>query len=304
MAFPKTDDQKILERFMLLSIATAVATIALKLGAAILTGSVGFLSDALETVANLVAAIAGFIALRISAKPADKDHHFGHGKAEYVSALLEGAMIFVAAGMIVWTAGHRLFNPQPLEQAGLGLALSVAATVLNLAVGLLLIRAGRKHRSVALRADGEHLLTDVWTTVGVVVGIIAVYATGWYWLDPVIALAVGVNILWTGWGLLRDSVSSLLSESLPAEENAAIDKLLDALEREHHVDFTSRRTVASGRQRFVYLSMDVAPEWTVYASHAVADKVEDSLDELFSGVEVFIHVEPAGVEHRRTLRLR
>ncbi|WP_293773615.1 cation diffusion facilitator family transporter [uncultured Corynebacterium sp.] len=297
-------EQTVLERFMKLSIATAVATIALKMVAAWLTGSVGFLSDALESLVNLVAAVAGFVALRVAAKPADKDHHFGHGKAEYVSALLEGAMIFVAAGMIVWTGVDRLLHLQPLEQPGIGLLLSTVASVLNLIVGLALLRAGAKYRSATLNADGHHMLTDVWTSVGVLVGIAAVWLTGWLWLDPVIALAVGVNILWTGYKLLRESLSSLLSEALPKEENDMLDELLRELEAKESITFTDRRTVASGRQRFVYLAMDVNPEWSVKSSHDVADEIEVAVDEIFPGAEVFIHVEPAGVEHRRTLKLR
>ncbi|MCQ9330217.1 cation diffusion facilitator family transporter [Corynebacterium phoceense] len=297
-------EQTALERFMKLSIAAAVATILLKTLAAWLTGSVGFLSDALESIVNLVAAIAGFIALRVAVKPADKDHHFGHGKAEYVSALLEGALIFVAAGMILWSAAHRLIHLQPLEQPGLGLLLSTAASVLNLVVGLALLRAGKTYRSATLDADGKHLLTDVWTSVGVLVGIAAVWLTGWLWLDPVIALAVGINIMWTGYQLLRDSLSSLLSESLPVEENAALDELLARVAPAHGLTITQRRTVAFGRQRFIYLTADVDPTWTVLASHQAADALEDDVDGLFPGAEVFIHLEPAGVEHRRTLHMR
>lgn len=292
---------------MKLSIAAAVATILLKTLAAWLTGSVGFLSDALESIVNLVAAIAGFIALRVAVKPADKDHHFGHGKAEYVSALLEGALIFVAAGMILWSAANRLIHLQPLEQPGLGLLLSTAASVLNLVVGLALLRAGKIYRSATLDADGKHLLTDVWTSVGVLVGIAAVWLTGWLWLDPpVIALAVGINIMWTGYQLLRDSLSSLLSESLPVEENAALDELLARVAPPAHgLTITQRRTVAFGRQRFIYLTVDVDPTWTVLASHQAADALEDDVDGLFPpGAEVFIHLEPAGVEHRRTLHMR
>lgn len=273
-------EQTALERFMKLSIAAAVATILLKTLAAWLTGSVGFLSDALESIVNLVAAIAGFIALRIAVKPADKDHHFGHGKAEYVSALLEGALIFVAAGMILWSAANRLIHLQPLEQPGLGLLLSTAASVLNLVVGLALLRAGKTYRSATLDADGKHLLTDVWTSVGVLVGIAAVWLTGWLWLDPVIALAVGINIMWTGYQLLRDSLSSLLSESLPSEENAALDELLARVAPAHGLTITQRRTVAFGRQRFIYLTADVDPTWTVLASHHAADALEDDVDGL------------------------
>lgn len=197
-------EQLLLERFMKLSIATAVLTIVLKVLAAMLTGSVGFLSDALESGVNLVAAVVGFIALRIAAKPADANHQFGHGKAEYVSALVEGAMIFVAAALIIYTSALRLLNPQPLEQPGIGLALSTLASVLNLAVGLALLKAGKKYRSATLQADGHHLLTDVWTSVGVLVGIALVALTDWLWLDPMVAFAVGINILWTGYKLLKE----------------------------------------------------------------------------------------------------
>ena len=296
-------EQLLLERFMKLSIATAVLTIVLKALAAMLTGSVGFLSDALESGVNLVAAVVGFIALRIAAKPADANHQFGHGKAEYVSALVEGAMIFVAAALIIYTSALRLLNPQPLEQPGIGLALSTLASVLNLAVGLVLLKAGKKYRSATLRADGHHVLTDVWTSVGVLVGIALVALTDWLWLDPIVAFAVGINILWTGYKLLKESLSSLLSESLPKEEHAELDARLTELEEEFGVLFTSRRTIASGRQRLVYLTMDVPGEWTVLAAHDIADRIEDNIDELFSGAEVFIHVEPAGTVHRRILRM-
>lgn len=296
-------EQLLLERFMKLSIATAVATIALKIVAAAVTGSVGFLSDALESGVNLVAAVVGFVAIKIAAKPADANHQFGHGKAEYVSALVEGAMIFVAAAMIIYTAIRRLLEPQPLEQPGLGLLLSLVASLLNLGVGFLLVRAGKQHRSATLQADGKHLLTDVWTSVGVIVGIGAVTLTGWLWLDPIIAFAVGLNILWTGYKLLKESLSSLLSESLPKKEHGQLDALLNELEDHHQVSFTSRRTVAAGRQRLVYLTMDVPGEWTVLHSHTIADRIEDAIDDLFPGAEVFIHVEPAGTVHRRILRM-
>ena len=215
-----------------------MATIALKIVAAAVTGSVGFLSDALESGVNLVAAVVGFVAIKIAAKPADANHQFGHGKAEYVSALVEGAMIFVAAAMIIYTAIRRLLDPQPLEQPSLGLLLSLLASLLNLAVGLLLLRAGKKSRSATLQADGKHLLTDVWTSVGVLIGIAAVALTGWLWLDPVIAFAVGLNILWTGYKLLSESLSSLLSESLPKEEHARLDALLNELEERHDVELS------------------------------------------------------------------
>lgn len=277
---------------MWLAIAAAAATIVLKVLAAALTGSVGFLSDALESGVNLVAAVVGLVALRVAARPADASHHFGHGKAEYVSALVEGAMIFVAAALIIWSATQRLFDPQPLEQVGVGLVLTTAAAVLNLVVGLVLIRAGTRHRSVTLQADGQHLLTDVWTSVGVLIGIAAVAVTGWYWLDPVIALLVGANILWTGYRLLKKSLSGLLSASLPDDELEAIETVLRDFQVEHDVVFAAPRTVESGRDRYIYLVMGVPEVWSVAQAHVVADQLEARVAEALPGAGTFIHVEP------------
>lgn len=289
---PPRNEQKLLERFMILAILTAVATIALKVSAAVMTGSVGFLSDALESGVNLVAATVAFVALRIAAKPADANHPFGHGKSEYVSALVEGMMIFVAAAMIIYTSVERLFNPQPLEQVGIGLALTTLASVLNLVVGLLLIRAGKQHRSAALSADGQHLITDVWTTVGVLVGIGAVVLTGWLWLDPLIALAVGANIMWTGYRLLKESLSSLISAAMPVKDLRTLDNFLSEFEREHGVVFGLTRTVESGRDRYIHLIMGVPGPWSVDRSHDLAEELEVRVEELFPGAETIVHVEP------------
>lgn len=285
-------EQKIIERFLLLSIAAAIITIALKASAAILTGSVGFLSDALESGVNLIAAVVALIATRIAAKPADANHNFGHGKSEYVSALVEGAMIFVAAGMIIYTAVERLFNPAPLEEVGIGLALSVLATLVNLGVGVALIRAGKKYRSAALNADGHHLLTDVWTTVGVVVGIAAVALTGWTWLDPIIALVVGVNIMWTGYTLLKSSLSNLISEALPQKDVDVLNGVLKEFESKHGVTMTKVRTVASGRNRLIYLTMLVPGEWTVTYAHNLADLLEEEILKALPSSDSMIHTEP------------
>ncbi|QWQ85086.1 cation diffusion facilitator family transporter [Corynebacterium glutamicum] len=285
-------EQRLLERFMWLSIAAAVVTIGLKVSAAVITGSVGFLSDALESGVNLVAAVVGLVALKVAARPADHNHHFGHGKAEYVSALVEGAMIFVAAALIIVTSTQRLFDPQPLEQVGLGLVLTILASVLNLVVGLVLLRAGTRHRSATLSADGQHLLTDVWTSAGVLVGIAAVAMTGWYWLDPVIALAVGANILWTGYRLLRQALSGLLSVALPVEELEKLTTALVEFRGQHPVTFAQPRTVESGRHRHIYLVMGVPAHWSVAAAHDVADRLEEKVDEVFPGAEMFIHIEP------------
>lgn len=285
-------ESRLLERFMLLAIATAIVTIGLKVAAAAITGSVGFLADALESGVNLVAAVVGLIALRVAARPADHNHHFGHGKAEYVSALVEGVMILVAAGLIIFFSVPRLFDPQPLEQAGLGLALTALATVFNLVVGLALLRAGRRYRSATLSADGHHLLTDVWTSVGVLLGITAVALTGVYWLDPLIALVVGANILWTGYRLLKQSLAGLLSAAMPAEDMEQLSTALKEFSVAHGVMFAPARTVESGRHRHIYLVMGVPGSWAVSIAHDLADRLEAEVGELFPGAETFIHVEP------------
>ncbi|KOS53592.1 cation diffusion facilitator family transporter [Rhodococcus rhodochrous] len=299
MSVPESRQQqdRLLFRFMLLSLAAAVVTIVLKASAAWATGSVGFLSDALESGVNLVAAVVALIALRVAARPPDASHHFGHGKAEYVSALVEGAMIFVAATAIIWTAIERLISPVPLVQPGLGLALSTVASVINLGVGLTLLRVGRTHRSITLVADGKHLLTDVWTSAGVIVGIALVAVTGWEPLDPIVALAVGVNILWTGYRLLRGSVSGLLSAALPQHEQDQVNAVLDRFRAECPVEFAPLRTVESGRQRQVFVVVTVPGDWTVRTAHDMADRIEAAIDAVLPHTETFIHVEPAGPEN-------
>ena len=289
-----TGEDRLLFRFMLLSLAAAVVTIVLKVAAAVITGSVGFLSDAMESGVNLVAAVVALFALRVAARPSDASHHFGHGKAEYLSALVEGAMIFVAATAIVWTSIQRLLAPAPVTQPGIGLALSTLASLINLAVGLTLQRVGRAHRSMTLVADGKHLLTDVWTSVGVLVGIALVALTGWQPLDPIVALAVGVNILWTGFRLLRGSVSGLLSATLPEQERLQIDTVLERYRTGRGVGFAPLRTVESGRQRFVFVVLTVPPDWTVQAAHDMTEQLEADIDAILPGTETFVHVEPAG----------
>lgn len=289
---------RLLMRCMLLSVATALTTMALKAGAAWITGSVGLLSDALESGVNLVAAVVGVFALRAAAKPPDENHDFGHGKAEYLSAAVEGAMIFAAAAAIVWTSVQRLLQPQPLTELGLGLFLSAGSSVLNLAVGLLLLRVGRRHRSITLIADGKHLLTDVWTSVGVLVGIGLVALFGWYVLDPIVALLVGLNILRIGYGLVRESVVGLLDAALPADDVAQVQQVLDRY-RDESVTILPPRTRASGRQRFVYLTVRVPGDWTVRAGHDLLDRVEDDVRSALPGTTVFTHLEPIGKVARR-----
>lgn len=291
-------EQQILERFMWLSIAISVATIVLKMVAAWVTGSVGFLSDAIETVINFVAAVVGLWALKLSATPADKNHNFGHSKAEYFSAQVEGSLILVAAVAIIYTSIDRLLNPQPLEQLGIGLLFSVAAALLNAAAGYALVRAGKRYRSITLEADGKHLLTDVLTTVGVIVGMALVALTGWEILDPIVALLVGANILLTGYKLLRSAILSLLAEALPDEELAKLNDFLDDFAAENGVAFTSVRTAAFGRERLISLVMQVPGEWTVSYAHAHADEIEAGVANALGAAETIVHVEPMGYTTR------
>jgi cation diffusion facilitator family transporter len=288
---PATSGPVDLTRFAWLSIAAAVVTIALKSGAYLLTGSVGLLSDAAESGVNLVAAVVALTALRVAARPADANHHFGHGKAEYFSAGVEGLMIFVAAAAILYAAVDRLLRPRPLESLGIGLAISSVAAVVNGVVGVLLLRTGRSHRSSALEADGRHLLTDVWTSAGVIVGVFLVAVTGWQPLDPLVAIAVGLNILLTGYRLIRQSVVSLLDAALPEEDLNTIEAVLEGF-RSDEVVFAGLRTRASGRHRFATLTVQVPGDWTVDRGHRLADDVERALARALPDCDVQTHLEP------------
>ena len=280
-----------LTKFAWLSIAAAVVTITLKSGAYLLTGSVGLLSDAAESLVNLVAAVVALIALRVAARPADEKHNFGHGKAEYFSAGIEGLMIFVAAGVILVSSVQRFLHPAALESIGLGLAISTVATAVNWAVGLLLLRAGTAHRSVTLSADGKHLLTDVWTSVGVIIGVLLVGLTGWQRLDPIVAAIVGVNILVTGLRLVSQSVTSLLDAALPADDLARVASVLDRM-RTAEIDFADLRTRESGRHRFVSLTVLVPGAWSVEQAHDLADDVEAAIAKDLPDTAVQTHLEP------------
>jgi cation diffusion facilitator family transporter len=280
-----------LTRFAWLSIAAALVTIGLKSGAYLLTGSVGLLSDAAESLVNLVAAVIALIALHVASRPADDNHNFGHGKAEYFSAGIEGLMIFVAAGFILVTSVQRFLHPSALESVGLGLAISTLATAVNWSVGLLLLRAGAKHRSVTLSADGKHLLTDVWTSFGVIIGVLLVGLTGWQRLDPVVAAIVGVNILVTGFRLVAQSVTSLLDAAMPAADLARVSAVLDAM-RTADVEFTDVLTRESGRHRFVTVTVLVPGSWTVERGHTLADDVEVAITRELPDTDVQTHLEP------------
>lgn len=280
-----------LERYAWLSIAAALATITMKTGAWWVTGSVGLLADAAESIVNLVAAVAALVALRVAARAADDNHHFGHSKAEYFSAAIEGAMIFVAASFIIWQSIGRLLDPQPVERAGVGLAISVVASVVNGAVAWVLLRAGRRHRSITLRADGQHLLTDVWTSVGVVVGVLLVVLTGLDWLDPVVALLVGANIIWTGWRLVSESGRGLMDEALDPQVNARIANAL-ARHRTDEVDIHGLRTRGAGHLSFADMHVLVPGAWSVRRAHDTVEEIEHALAEEFDDLTVTIHIEP------------
>ncbi len=281
-----------LTRFGWLAVAAAVVTIALKTLAWALTGSVGLLSDALESVVNLVAAVLALVALQWAAKPPDEEHAYGHAKAEYVSAAVEGAAIFLAALSIGWAAVDRLLDPKPLEAVGVGLGVAVGASLVNLAVGALLLRAGRRRRSIALDADGRHLLTDVWTSLGVVAGVGAVALTGWGWLDPVIALAVAANILVTGARLVRRSTGGLMDRRLPAAEREAIEEVLSRA-REDSVRFHALRTRRAARLSFLSVRVLVPGAWTVQRGHDEVERIEEALHEKLPYATLFTHLEPA-----------
>ncbi|HEX6055083.1 MAG TPA: cation diffusion facilitator family transporter [Intrasporangium sp.] len=281
-----------LSRFAWLSIAAALVTITLKTIAWQLTGSVGLLSDAAESVVNLVAAVAVLIALRVAAMPADKNHHFGHAKAEYFSAALEGMMIFVAALVILYTSVDRFLNPRPIENVGIGLAISVLASVVNGVVSFILLRAGRQYRSLTLTADGKHLLTDVWTSAGVIVGVLVVGLTGIERLDPVIAFLVGLNIIWTGWKLIRESTEGLMDVALSKEENRGIAEILARFVSKD-VHFHALRTRVSGHHRFAEVHVLVPGRWSVQRGHDLVEEVEAAIHEEFADLSITCHLEPA-----------
>ena len=288
---PAADARPNLTKFAWLAIATALATIALKMAAYLVTGSVGLLSDAAESVVNLVAAFVALIVLHVAAKPADDNHHFGHSKAEYFSAAVEGIMIFVAAIVIIIAAVERFIRPQPLEQVGLGLGISVAASILNGAVAFVLIRAGRRHRSITLEADGRHLFTDVVTSAGVIAAVVLVAVTGWLRLDPVIAFIVGCNIIWTGWRLVRRSVDGLMDHTMSPEEHGRLTAVLGRFANEDVV-FHGVRTRESGADSHVAMHVLVPGTWSVQRGHDLLEEVEEAVRTEFGRCEVVTHLEP------------
>ena len=280
-----------LKRYAWLSILTAVATILLKAVAWQLTDSVGLLSDALESVVNLAGAMMALAMISLAALPPDEDHAYGHGKAEYFSAGFEGLLILVAAMAIGATAIMRLFDPRPLEQVGIGLAVSLAASLLNLVTALILRAAGRRYRSLTLEADAHHLLTDGWTSAGVIVGLAAVSLTGWLWLDPVIALLVAGNILRIAWKLLYSSAQGLMDRALPDADTLLLQGVFDQY-RAQGIEFHALRTRESGARRFIDVHVLVPGHWSVQHAHEVVEKIEADIRQALPQSTILTHLEP------------
>ena len=280
-----------LTRYAWLSIAAALATILLKGVAWKLTGSVGLLSDAIESFVNLAGALMALWMLTLAALPPDDDHAHGHGKAEYFSSAVEGFLILLAAVSIGYTAFERLLNPQPLEAVGIGLLVSVAASAINFATSRVLLDVGRKHNSITLEADAHHLMTDVWTSAGVILGVGLVWITGALWLDPVIAMLVAANIVWTGWQLMQRSAAGLMDISLPADKRQQIEALL-AGDRAQGLDFHALRTRQAGSRTFVTLHVLVPGEWTVKQGHDWAERIEADIRAALPHAHVTTHLEP------------
>jgi len=281
-----------LTKFAWLSIGAALATITLKTGAYFLTDSVGLLSDAIESFVNLAGAVMALIMLTIAARPADEDHVYGHSKAEYFASVTEGILILAAALGILITAIQRLFDPRPLEQLGIGLTVSIAASVINFVVARVLLNAGRDRRSITLEADAHHLMTDVWTSLGVIGGVGIAGFTGWSILDPIVAILVALNIIWTGFQLVRRSVSGLMDEALPESDQQKIQDVMAAY-NEKGVDFHALRTRQAAARRFISVHMLVPGKWTVHDAHHVAEDFEADIRSALGGViTVFTHLEP------------
>ncbi len=285
-----TPHRSSLTRFAWLSIAAAILTISLKAIAYLLTGSVGLLSDAMESFVNLVGALMALAMLTIAARPADEDHAYGHSKAEYFSSGVEGTLILLAAVSIAATAIPRLIHPRPLEQVGLGLGVSVAASLVNLFVARVLLRAGKQHHSITLEANAHHLMTDVWTSVGVLVGVGAVALTGLVRLDPVVACLVAANIVWSGVGIVRKSVSGLMDTALPIEDQKRIQKILEPYVQSG-IQYHALRTRQSGARQFVSFHVLVPGLWAVQRGHQLLENIETDIRRTLPSAIVFTHLE-------------
>ena len=283
-------DRSFLTRFAWLSIGAAILTITLKTVAYLLTGSVGLLSDALESIVNLVGALMALAMLTIAARPADEEHAYGHSKAEYFSSGVEGTLILIAAISIVITAIPRLIAPKPLEQVGLGLGVSVVASLVNLVVSLILLKAAKRFNSITLEADAQHLMTDVWTSVGVLAGVGLVALTGWTRLDPIVAIIVAANIVWSGYHIIRKSALGLMDTALPIKEQTILKNILDKY-AQNGVEYHALRTRESGSRQFVSFHILVPGKWTVQRGHRLLESIEADIRLEMPSATVFTHLE-------------
>jgi cation diffusion facilitator family transporter len=279
-----------LRRFAWLSIAAALVTIGLKGTSYLMTGSVGLLSDALESLVNLAGAIMALAMLTVAARPEDDDHPHGHDKAEYFSSGVEGTLILLAAVSIAYAAVERLLHPRPLQSVGIGLAVSGAASLVNLVVALILLRTGRREQSITLEANSQHLMTDVWTSVGVVAGVGAVALTGWQPLDAIVALLVATNIVWTGGRIVWRSVNGLMDRAVPFDEQLAVQGVLDRY-RAEGAEFHALRTRMSGARRFVTVHVLVPGAWSVHDGHVLLERIEGDVRAVVPNVSVLTHLE-------------
>ncbi|MDH3493792.1 MAG: cation diffusion facilitator family transporter [Acidobacteriota bacterium] len=284
--------KKILSRYAWLSIAAALATIGFKTSAYIYTNSVGILSDALESFVNLAAAILALWMIKVSERPPDADHEFGHNKAEYFSSAAEGILILLAAVWIVIAAVRRLITPAELGNLEFGVIISLIATAINLVVGIVLIRAGKQHQSIVLEADGNHLLTDVWTTIGILTALMLVWVTGWTAADPIAAIVVSIGIGYTGYKLVRKSVLGLMDTAIDSDDLERVQSVLNGYAESHGVDFHAVRTRRSGPKKFIYFHLLVPDEWTVKKGHDLSHEIEEEILAGISDAAVFIHLEP------------
>jgi len=283
-------DRGFLRRYAWISIGAALGTMTLKAAAYVLTGSVGLLSDAIESVVNLAGALMALWMLTIAARGPDDEHAYGHTKAEYFSSGVEGSLILVAAISIAVAAIQRLLAPRPLEEMGLGLSVSLGASVVNLVVSRVMLRAGRRFQSITLQANARHLLTDVWTSAGVLAALGAVYLTGWQQLDPIVALGVAANIVFTGFGIVRQSIGGLMDTALPIDER---DQVRSIIERHagDGIQYHALRTRQSGARRFVSVHVLVPGDWTVHRGHELLEQIESEIRTALPGVTVFTHLE-------------
>jgi cation diffusion facilitator family transporter len=278
-------------KYIWISVAASITTILLKGIAYFLTSSVGLLSDAIESFINLAAAVMALVLITIAVSPPDKEHPFGHSKAEYFSSVIEGILIFLAAIAIGVTSIERIINPRPLQDLGIGLLISVAASFINLFVALALLKAGKRYDSITLEADARHLLTDVWTTGGVLIGLLIVKFTGWVILDPVIAVFVALNIVVTGIKLIMKSVSGLMDEALPEDQLTAVKGILDKYKCEKII-YHSLYTRKAASKNFIFLHLLMPANWHISRGHEITKKIESEIQSLLSESDVFIHIEP------------